>query len=108
LLGGFLVEPDEVVTVLRRHPAVGDAVVVGRAGAPSDKRLVAYVVPKVEDRGLKIEDSQADTPEMRSSILHPLSSDLRAFLEQRLPEYMIPTALVVLTALPLTPNGKVD
>src|SRR5207248_1826834 len=85
-----------------------EAVVVVREETPGDQRLVAYVVPTAEDRGLKIEDSDPDAHESLSSILYPLSSELRSFLAARLPEYMVPSAFVQLEALPLTPNGKID
>jgi amino acid adenylation domain-containing protein len=85
---GFRVEPGEVESALARHPAVGDNAVVTRAYTAGDKRLVAYVVPR-------------DAPP-------PTSTELRRFLRASLPEYMIPSAFVLLEALPLTPNGKVD
>ena len=85
---GFRVEPGEIAAVLRAHPELRDAVVVAREDAPGDKRLVAYAVP-----------SMAPGPEVAA---------LRAYLQERLPAHMVPSALVVLEALPLTPNGKVD
>jgi hypothetical protein len=105
---GFRIELGEIEATLAQHPAVQEAVVLAREDVPGQKRLVAYVVPKIEDRRLKIEDSDSDNPEILSSILHPLSSDLRAFLKTKLPEHMLPAAFVLLERLPLTPNGKVD
>ncbi|WP_426757442.1 amino acid adenylation domain-containing protein [Myxococcus sp. Y35] len=85
---GFRVEPGEVAGVLREHPEVRDAVVVAREDTPGDKRLVAYALP-------------ASQPAPDTAIL-------RAFLQERLPSHMVPSAVMVLDALPLTPNGKVD
>jgi acyl carrier protein len=78
----------EIEAVLSRHPAIREKVVIVREDAPGDKRLVAYLVPSQEPV--------------------PSSSDLRGFLKEKLPNYMVPSAYVALDALPLTPNGKVD
>lgn len=85
---GFRIELNEVESALAQHPAVRDAVVVAREDAAEDRRLLAYVVPKREPA--------------------PTTSDLRGFLKQKLPEYMLPSAFVLLNDLPLTANGKVD
>jgi amino acid adenylation domain-containing protein len=85
---GVRVEPDEVMAILQRHPAVRQAVVVAREDVPGDKRLVAYIVT-----------TRAPAP---------ASSELRSFLREELPDYMLPSAFVCLEALPLMPNGKVD
>ena len=87
-LHGFRIELGEVETVLRQHPAVQESVVLAREDGPGDKRLVAYLVPDQEPA--------------------PSVSALRGFLQAKLPEYMVPSAFVLLKALPLTPNGKVD
>ncbi|WP_164018189.1 non-ribosomal peptide synthetase [Pyxidicoccus trucidator] len=86
---GFRIELGEVESALRAHPGVADTVVVVREDAPGDKRLVAYLVPTGTE-------AAAD------------ATALRTFLKERLPEYMVPSAFVVLEALPLTPNGKVN
>ena len=80
---GFRVEPGEVETALAKHPGVAEAVVVAREDRPGDLRLVGYVVP-------------------------PRAEELREYLSGRLPQYMVPSAFVVLDALPLTANGKLD
>jgi aspartate racemase len=85
-LRGFRVELGEVESTLARYPRVRDAVVVVRPGPGGDKRLVAYVVP--------------------DGTLTP--RDLRELLRGKLPEYMVPSAFVLLERLPLTSNGKVD
>ena len=87
-LHGFRIELGEIETRLLQHPDVQAVSVVVREHEPENGLLVAYVVP------------QADTT--------PDSSDLRLFLRQRLPNYMIPSLFVTLSALPLTPNGKVN
>ncbi|MBV9790944.1 MAG: amino acid adenylation domain-containing protein, partial [Chloroflexi bacterium] len=98
---GFRIELGEIEGVLSEHPAVSEVVVVAREDTPGDTRLVAYVVE---------EQTNKETKEQREdgSWFLVLGSTLREFLAQRLPEYMVPSAFVVLDALPLTENGKVD
>ena len=87
-LRGFRLEPGEIETVLAQHPTVGECVVVLRRDHGLDDRLVAYVTP-----------SGSGTPAI---------AEIRKFLQQQLPEYMVPAVFTRLDALPLTPNGKVD
>jgi amino acid adenylation domain-containing protein/non-ribosomal peptide synthase protein (TIGR01720 family) len=85
---GFRVELGDIETALGKHPALRDAVVVARGDGLAEKRLVAYVVPASGEA--------------------PGGNDLRGFLLEKLPDYMVPSAFVRMDALPLTPNGKVD
>ncbi|MFO0762808.1 MAG: non-ribosomal peptide synthase/polyketide synthase, partial [Byssovorax sp.] len=84
---GFRIELGEVEGALQKHPGVRQAVVTARDYGDADRRLVAYVVP---------------------SEVAPSSGDLRSFVQDLLPEYMVPSVVVLLDALPLTPSGKVD
>ena len=106
-LRGFRIEPGEIETALTQHPAVQSCVVVARADRPGEQRLVAYVVQGsgVRDQGSAVETARraVSTPDPRSLI-----PELRAFLATRLPDYMIPSAFVLLDTLPLNANGKVD
>ncbi|GAA3074677.1 non-ribosomal peptide synthetase [Streptosporangium carneum] len=85
---GFRVEPGEVEFALSENPEVAAAVVVVREDEPGDRRLVGYVVPPP--------GGSIDTIALRRS------------LEQRLPGYLVPSALVEIEAIPVTRNGKVD
>ncbi len=87
-LRGFRVEPAEVEAALARHPAVRQAAVVAREDRPGDVRLAAYVVPP---------PGQA-----------PTVTELRRFLKQVLPDYLVPQHVVAVEALPLTADGKLD
>jgi len=84
---GFRIELGEIEALLDQHPDLQEVVVVAQEGINGDK-LVAYVVPSRKQA--------------------PTTSELRRFLKDKLPEYMIPSTFVVLKALPLTPNGKID
>ncbi|MGW8918506.1 amino acid adenylation domain-containing protein, partial [Streptomyces sp. NPDC055752] len=104
---GFRVEPGEVEAVLAAHPGVGQAVVVAREDVPGDKRLVAYVVPEGASEG-EGEGSGSDGGSGTGGVDGPSSAQLRGFVGEELPEYMVPAVVVELTRLPLTVNGKVD
>ncbi len=83
---GFRVEPGEIEAALREHPAVAQAAVAAQDDGRGALELVAYLVA-------------ASTPSVE---------ELRAFLADRVPDYMIPSTFATLPALPLTPSGKVD
>ncbi|MEA5601598.1 amino acid adenylation domain-containing protein [Nostoc sp. UHCC 0252] len=91
---GFRIELSEIEAVLNQHPAVRETVVIVGEDVPDDKYLVAYIVLKQEQIAMQ---------EVQS-----FASLLRQFLKEKLPEYMVPSAYVVLESLPLTHNGKVD
>ena len=84
---GFRIELGEIETVVAQYPGIRQTAVVAREDTPGDKRLVAYFVPH-----------QGQFP----------LSELRSFLRERLPNYMIPAAFVPLDSLPITPSGKID
>ncbi|WP_327666578.1 MULTISPECIES: non-ribosomal peptide synthetase [unclassified Streptomyces] len=96
-LRGFRIEPAEIEAHLAAHPDVTQAVAAVREDRPGDRRLVAYAVCAAEtpgDRGIEGVTSVPDT--------------LRDHLAARLPDFMVPSAVVLLDRLPLTPNGKLD
>jgi amino acid adenylation domain-containing protein len=85
---GFRIELGEVETVLAQYPTVEKCVVTAREDIENEKRLVAYIISH---------------PHQTSTV-----DELRRFLKQKLPDYMVPGAFVFLETLPLTPNGKID
>ena len=86
---GYRIEPGEIEAALREYKGIKEAVVVAREQESGEKQLIGYVVVKDEESA-------------------PSARDLREHLQQRLPEYMVPSTFVPLKALPLTPNGKLD
>ena len=85
---GFRIELGEIEALLKKHPQVRETVVLARENIPNNCRLVAYLVARENTK--------------------PSVNELRGFLKQKLPEYMLPSAFVILDKLPLTPNGKID
>ncbi|MBV9388117.1 MAG: amino acid adenylation domain-containing protein [Chroococcidiopsidaceae cyanobacterium CP_BM_ER_R8_30] len=85
---GFRIELEEIEAAISQHPDVRQSVVVVREDIPGAQRLVAYIV---------LSQARVFTVGV-----------LRRFLQEKLPEYMLPSACVVLETLPLTPNGKID
>jgi amino acid adenylation domain-containing protein len=103
---GFRIELGEIEAALWQHPSVREAAVMAREDVPGDKRLVAYVVHNPQDQGLQ--EQAADLQVEQVSLAQKLIPHLRSFLQEKLPDYMVPSVFVMLDALPLTPNGKVD
>ncbi|MGW0934575.1 non-ribosomal peptide synthase/polyketide synthase [Streptomyces sp. NPDC002666] len=85
---GFRVEPGEIEAELTAHPGVSQVAVLAHEDRPGESRIVAYVVPSAE--------RPVTTPA------------LAAYLRDRVPDYLVPSAFVLLEVLPLTPNGKLD
>ena len=85
---GYRIELGEIESLLIQHPAVKETAAVAEDDLSGNKRLVAYVVPN------------------QNQTLNPV--EIRNFLKQKLPNYMIPNAFVAMDFLPLTPNGKID
>jgi amino acid adenylation domain-containing protein len=85
---GYRIELGEIDAALEEHESVEEALVTVREDTPGNKRLVAYLVPALQTA--------------------PVISELRGYLKEKLPEYMVPSAFVILDEMPLTPNGKID
>ncbi|HJT55217.1 MAG TPA: condensation domain-containing protein, partial [Ktedonobacteraceae bacterium] len=85
---GYRIELGEIEEVLRQHPEVGECVVMVREEVPGDQRLIAYMVA---GEGAK-----------------PAINNVRQYLQEQLPDYMLPSSFIMLDTLPLMPNGKVD
>jgi amino acid adenylation domain-containing protein len=84
---GIRIEPQEISSILNQHPSVKESLVIAKERTEGDKCLIAYLI--------------AENPK-------PIGTELREFLTQKLPEYMIPSAFVFLDKFPLNPNGKID
>lgn len=85
---GYRIELGEIEVCLARHPAVNDAAVMARQDTPGVQQLVAYVTCSLDSK--------------------TAAAELRAFLKDQLPDYMVPTIYVCLQSFPLSPSGKVD
>jgi len=86
---GFRIELGEIESILSQHEAIREAVVVAREDRPGEKRLVAYLT-------------------LRPATPEPAASEMREHLKRQVPDYMVPSAFVILARMPLTQNGKVD
>jgi amino acid adenylation domain-containing protein len=85
---GYRIELGEIESALLQHGAIKEAVVIARGEEEGDKKLAAYLVSRGDER--------------------VAVSELRAYLKQRLPDYMVPASFVMMEKMPLTPNGKLD
>ncbi len=85
---GFRIELGEIEATLNQSPNIKQTIVISREYQSGDKRLVAYIIPHLNSS--------------------PTQTELRSFLQEKLPEYMIPSVFVTLDSFPLTPNGKID
>jgi amino acid adenylation domain-containing protein len=95
---GFRIELGEIEATLLQHPAIEEAIVIVQPDIRGEKAIVGYFVPRKEQTQKPQDDNEAKQ----------LIAQLRTFLKVKIPDYMIPAALVALESMPLTPNGKVD
>jgi surfactin family lipopeptide synthetase A len=104
---GFRIELGEIEALLNQHPSVEESVVIVRDDIGEDARLVAYIVTKRSRSIEEIEESSFESSLVtRHSSL--VTSKLRDFLKEKLPEPSIPSAFVEIGTIPLTPSGKID
>jgi len=123
---GYRIETGEIEATLTQHPHIKQTVVVAREDNSGERRIVAYIVPEIEASitsnpellntqinswqqipNQQLEEDNGNNP-LSSQLGKQLMPQLRDYLKERLPEYMVPSGYVVLSQLPLTPNGKVD
>lgn len=90
-LRGYRIDLGDIENSLRQHALVREAVVLNKGYGPSDQRLIAYLAPK--EKGTTRER---------------LEEELRPFLKDKLPEYMVPSEFIRVEDMPLNPNGKID
>lgn len=87
-LRGHRIELEEIEAIMRQHPAIKEAVAVTRDDKQIEKRLIGYMI---------LEEGREVT-----------TGEIRSYLKNKLPEFMVPSGFVILDKLPLTPNGKID
>jgi len=113
-INGYRVELGEIEAALKQYPGIKEAIVTAIGDSQQSKRLVAYAV--FQERSVSKDSSLADGNQAaeKDEVSQPkqelnyISEQLRKYLWQKLPEYMVPADYVILEALPLTANGKVD
>lgn len=105
---GFRVEPGEIEAVLKQHPAVQECVVIAHGDGVWLSRLLAYVVLRQQHPTDNSTDNLTDNHAALGNDYHLARRVLRDYLQQQLPMYMLPAALLILESLPLSPNGKLD
>jgi amino acid adenylation domain-containing protein len=113
---GFRVELGEIESVISQHGSLREVAILVREDQPGNQQIVAYIVPDRDQAPAVWRSLQLD-PELYNATTDTSSSwatatdwvvDLRTYLQEKLPHYMVPAAFVVLPSLPLTPNGKLD
>jgi amino acid adenylation domain-containing protein len=109
---GFRIEPEEIESLLKQHSSVAQAVVVARSEASGNPRLIAYIVPNRCDQVSPSRPDQSVATDLnqacKADAALTLAPRLRRYLQERLPDHMVPAAFLTLDSLPLLPNGKTD
>ncbi|MGH7825279.1 MAG: amino acid adenylation domain-containing protein, partial [Candidatus Binatia bacterium] len=110
---GFRIEPGEIEVTLRQHRSVREAVVIAREDDDNGECGIQYTNGDGKNPQFAIRNSQSTGKRLVAYVvsnheLAPGTSELRSFLKEKLPDYMVPLAFVFLDGLPLNPNGKVD
>jgi|GEM_PF-5492918 len=100
---GFRIEPGEIACALKRNDSIADAFVTVREDAGAGQHLIAYVVPAITNPAVS---ARANDTKSQADRFSPRG--LRQFLQDKLPEYMIPSEFIALDALPLTLNKKIN
>lgn len=86
---GFRIELGEIETAITQHPSIRSTIVIARKDRDERQRLIAYIIPE-------------------SGQIAPTLTQIHQFLQQQLPEYMMPSAIVGISSIPRLPNGKID